>query len=164
MKERFPHQEVWLDAVLESAAKRLANRLQRRPNGCLEWVGPVDGGYGRIGVGSSKVERTHRLAWILVHGPIPKDKVVCHRCDNRRCCDVSHLFLGSVADNTKDMVNKRRQAWGTRVATNKLSEQQVLAIRRAISQGCTNRTLAKQYGVGSSTIQAIRKRKSWARL
>lgn len=92
-----------------SPAERLAARLKRMPNGCLEWQGSrIKGdGHGNIYV-SGKATLAHRLAWELENGPIPDGMLVCHRCDNPPCCDVTHLFLGTYADNARDMVAKRR--------------------------------------------------------
>jgi len=92
-----------------TVAERLARGLVRQPNGCLEWQGAKkDSGYGEIAVNSRPVA-THRLAWTLANGPIPDGMCVLHKCDNRPCCDVSHHFLGSRADNVADMVAKGRQ-------------------------------------------------------
>jgi hypothetical protein len=50
----------------------------------------------------------HRYAWQEVHGPIPEGMYVCHRCDNRPCVNVDHLFLGNASDNNRDMALKGR--------------------------------------------------------
>lgn len=58
--------------------------------------------------------RAHRLAWTFSNGPIPSGLLVLHRCDNPPCCNPKHLFVGTSADNTADMIAKGREASGDR--------------------------------------------------
>ena len=101
---------------MPSDAERLASGLVRMPNGCLEWSGStLIKGYGQIHVNGQTV-RTHRLAWELTNGTIPSGMKVLHHCDNPPCCETDptegypegHLFLGTSADNTADMLTKGR--------------------------------------------------------
>ena len=87
--------------------ERLERRLERQPNGCLEWQGyRTRRGYGAIHVGG-KVVGTHCLAWSLVNGPIPEGQLIRHFvCDNPPCCDETHLRLGTDADNAADKMMK----------------------------------------------------------
>lgn len=58
------------------------------------------------------MRRVHQVAWILTNGPIPPGMGVLHRCDNQPCCNPSHLFIGTQADNVADMVAKGRHRNG----------------------------------------------------
>lgn len=104
----------------ETLHRRLFGRLVERQvvdgmTPCLEWPGKTVDGYGHIMV-QRKTHRVHRLAWTLTHGD-PAPLHVLHRCDNRRCANLDHLFLGTNADNVADKVAKGRHGnWGT-VAT-----------------------------------------------
>lgn len=75
---------------------------------CLEWTGArFTRGYGAKKVGG-RMRRVHRLEWERVHGLIPEGMCVLHRCDNPPCYNLDHLFLGTVLDNTRDMIAKGR--------------------------------------------------------
>src|SRR5436305_1293534 len=84
---------------------------------CWEWTWSIGGpGYGQIVNRKICLQpmTTHRVAWELHNGPIPKGMHVCHHCDNRKCVRPSHLFLGSHKDNMKDRDRKGRVASGNR--------------------------------------------------
>lgn len=83
---------------------------------CWEYQGYVTPeGYGWAYTGTMKGQRTHgahRQSWILTHGPIEGDLQILHHCDNRRCCNPKHLFIGTHQDNMRDMVQKERHRFG----------------------------------------------------
>ena len=82
---------------------------------CLLWTGPVckKWGYGKC----NRMGETlaHRAAYKIKHGSIPSGMLVCHTCDTPACCNVDHLFLGTNADNMRDMAGKKRgRNWASR--------------------------------------------------
>src|SRR5512143_1094869 len=88
-------------------AQRIAHRVRRDPlSGCWIWQGSTRRGYGSIKYGY-RTWTTHRLAWTGRHGPIPAGKILCHRCDERRCVNPDHLFLGDWRLNMADLKAKR---------------------------------------------------------
>jgi len=93
-----------------------------RADGCLLWTGRLDPhGYGEFRLGSGRSGRrqtrlAHRVAYEIAKGPIPPGLCVCHSCDVRNCVEPAHLWLGTVADNNRDMVAKGRHRTGAKRA------------------------------------------------
>jgi hypothetical protein len=81
---------------------------------CREWTGALSGPkhhqYGTRSI-NGKMVKVHRYEWEQHYGPIPEGMKVLHRCDNPKCYRLDHLFLGTQADNVRDMLDKRRGRW-----------------------------------------------------
>lgn len=123
------------------------------PSGCLIWKRGLDThGYGQFIV-EGRCRLAHRYAFERVHGPIPDGMCACHSCDNRRCVNVAHMFLGSNADNVRDAAMKGRKAM-------KLSPADVLKIR-AIGKHRSQESVARSFGVTRRSIGMILRGTSW---
>jgi hypothetical protein len=117
-------------------------------------------GYGQIHLNGSTAY-AHRVAWELAYGRVPTGVDVCHRCDNRRCVNPRHLFLGTRLDNVQDSITKLRHAHGPKNGHAKLTVAQVREIRAVRYYRGLQPALAKKYGVVQAVISLIRARKTW---
>lgn len=129
---------------------------------CWEWIGLqlTGAGYGRFKIGNKKYS-ANRVSYALAYGYVPKDKFVCHSCDNPRCVRPDHLFLGTPADNSNDKISKGRQAYGSRTGTSILKEEQVL---RILADTRSQAAIAAEHGVSKSTIGKIKSGVNWSHI
>lgn len=138
--------------------------------GCWEWKGkPRENGYCRTSF-NYKSWYVHRMAYQLFVGEIPEGNDVCHRCDNRRCCNPAHLFVGTRKDNMDDCVSKNRQASGEILSKNvrgekshlsKLTSENVIEIRKMKERGDSTAKIAKLFSVSKDNIRSIVRRDTW---
>lgn len=100
----------------------------------------------------------HRVAFELTFGAIPEGMDICHRCDNPLCCNPSHLFVGTRADNMADAKSKGRTTTGEKHGASKLTTAQVLAIR---ADNGVQHQVAARFHICQQTVSDIKKRKRW---
>lgn len=143
-------------------ATRLASGLRREPSGCLVWTKTrVAFGYGRISRGSRGAGNasTHRVAWELENGPIPDGMHVLHHCDNPPCCEPSHLFLGTLSDNTQDMLSKGRAKGhipsGTAHPSARLSDAEVEQLKAVAAWTGNYAEAGRQFGVSKQHARSL---------
>jgi hypothetical protein len=123
---------------------------------CKETLWSLDShGYGHVWR-NGKLCLHHRVVWEMLKSPIPEGMCVLHKCDNRKCINIEHLFLGTKRDNTIDMYRKGRgpNNKGTANGRAKLTKRQVQAIRRSKA---SNKDLAEKYDVKPVTVWRVRK-------
>jgi hypothetical protein len=101
--------------------------------------------------------------WIAMRADIPEGMFICHRCDNRRCIAIEHLFIGTRADNVADMVAKgrRKNVGGKRGELHwkaKLTEERVREIR---AHGGNYRTVATVFGLDPHHAFDILSKRIW---
>ncbi len=130
---------------------------------CVEWTGCVSQhGYGEL-FRNRRKWKAHRWAWKEAHGD-PGDLCVLHKCDNRKCVNVEHLFLGTYADNARDMRQKGRGNDNSGAANGraKLRREDVDFIRSNYASGAENQpTLARRFGVTQVCISKIVRGATW---
>lgn len=128
---------------------------------CWEWQGSCDTkGYGEFWA-DGRVIGAHRFAWQLFNGSIPDGLFVCHTCDVPRCVNPAHLWLGTAAENSADMVNKGRMPRGENRHNAKLTPADVRLIRERASAGWTASELARILGVNRRPVEAVLLGETW---
>lgn len=138
-------------------------KVDQPKDGCWEWQGSLrNDGYGQFMMDGVQWG-THRLAYSLVVGQIPAGLLVCHHCDNPKCCRPDHLYAGTVSDNAGDRErrNRRPVRRGVDVPTSVLTEEDVRAIRSLALVGWPDREIADRFGVHLVTINKVVNRKTW---
>lgn len=130
-------------------------------DGCWEWTGYImPNGYGQLKNEQQKNVYAHRFSYELYKGIIPNGMQVCHKCDNRKCVNPNHLFLGTQADNVKDMVSKGRNYKG-KPGTTKINENQVREIRKLCDEGLNKTEIAALFNLDRSTVANIYAKRLW---
>jgi hypothetical protein len=152
--------------------ERFLYHVSPEPNtGCWLWLGPEYAkGYGAFHF-NAQVERAHRAAYRLWIGE--PNGFVCHKCDVRFCVNPQHLYLGTHADNMRDMKTRNRAATGLRSGAHtkplrrtygerngqaKLSYSLIPIIK---ADPRPHRIIAKDFGVSESTIANVKRNKHW---
>lgn len=157
-------------------AKPLFNRLLKYRNidkktGCWNYTGTIDKeryGYLTIrplakllGLSGYSI-RVHRLsAMTFLRFSLRDSRVICHKCDNRKCFNPHHLFIATPSQNTLDMVAKKRHVIGSQQGLAKLKESDVPIIRTLLLAGKRQIDIAKQFSVSQVLISLIKRNKIW---
>jgi len=124
---------------------------------CWEWLGFIGkNGYGQFRLTTKKNEFAHRASYFLFKGLIPNKMLVLHKCDNRKCVNPSHLFLGTYKDNIIDCIKKGRFIGGEKHYKAKLTTHSAHQIVYDYIINTPNQhQLAKNYNISVPVINRI---------
>lgn len=114
---------------------------------CWTWTGYIRSGYGSL-ISNKKNVSTHRLSWKMHKGEIPEGMMVCHKCDNKRCVNPDHLFLGDAQTNMADCAIKNRRP-------RKLTQEQLLKVRHELCGKHSQRAIGRMMNISHTTIRRI---------
>lgn len=137
-----------------------------KTEGCWEWDRKARGswGYGRIWW-NGRVRKAHHVSWEIHCGAITNGLWVLHHCDNPSCVRPDHLYLGTAADNARDMVGRGRSRAGPPPGEANpsavLTEAIVRDIRRRVQAGEQYRAISRDIGVSETTVRSAALRETW---
>lgn len=154
-----------------SLAQRLDLYIDKSggPDACWPWIGKSrhQFGYGQLWDRDlGRAEESHRVAWKLANGSIPKGRFVLHGCDNPPCCNPAHLYVGDQKQNVRESYERGRHPTedrrGERNSFAKLTDDDVRTIRQLRAQGIGPTELGKRFGVDRSAIKFIISGRTWS--
>ena len=149
-----------MEKVYFEAKLRLLENIKIK-NSCWIWQKSCfHDGYGQTSLLGKKM-RAHRLSYFLFMGVDPGKLYVCHHCDNPKCINPDHMFLGTYEENMQDCKNKNRMVKGERQVRSKLKQSQIIEIKEMVRNGIYQKDIAKIYGVTQANISCIMRQISW---
>lgn len=144
--------------ITEKLKRRFNKKISKGVN-CWIWKGGASRGYGKFWV-DGKIRQAHVVAWVIEHGPVPKNKVVMHDCpggDERSCVNPDHLKLGTQQQNMDDM--KGRSSNGR--PSQRMTAEIVRLVRMDRAGGATYKTLRDVYGFEEISLWRVVNLKTW---
>lgn len=150
-----------------SLVERFHAKYEKAESGCWEWTAALAGkGYGQIKIPKTRRQAyAHRLSYQIFKGPIPERTEVCHTCDNPKCVNPAHLFLGSRKDNAQDASQKGRIHISPIGHNGVLTVSQVRRIKKALQLNLmTIAEVARAFDVSHTTISRIKRGLKWSRV
>ena len=133
-----------------------------RKEGCWDWKGCIHHkGYAPMNFYDNKQKNAHIVSWILHRGKIPDGLFVLHKCDNRKCTNPDHLYLGTQRDNVRDREERSLSIKGEKNPKAKLSTQDIPKIIQGLKEGFSQSKIARYFGVTQTTISRIKTGIGW---
>lgn len=146
--------------------ERFISFCQKNPSsGCIEWTGSLSRGYGQLSAYCPRLRKNRpqkAYRWILQNKAgrlLNREEHACHTCDNPKCVNPKHLYVGSALTNSQDMISRSGHYLANdpaRSVRSKLTPDEVKKIRaRHAAGGISYGQLARDYGMDSSLMSKI---------
>lgn len=127
--------------------QRFLEKVEVKQTGCHEWQSVLHrDGYGKFYLDGKQIQ-AHRAAYLIFIGNIPKKAQVLHRCDNRKCVNLDHLYIGTPKDNTRDKIE--RCAWWGRM---KFSAAEISECKRLYESGLSQVEIGRRLNMDQTTV------------
>jgi hypothetical protein len=145
--------------------ERFMENVNQKENSCWEWTAGLRNGYGNFSY-KGKDKYAHRISYMLFKNEAPDNKYVCHHCDNPKCVNPDHLFLGTQKDNMRDSNIKKRDKWSAETRrkvmpdgtyhNQKFKPDEIRYIRSEYQKdGVTLKKLANEFNTDKKAISRI---------
>ena len=150
----------------ERLVERFHAKYRKDESGCWIWMASCAGmGYGQIKLpGERRQIYAHRLSYLIHKGPLPEGKQICHTCDNPKCVNPDHLFVGTSQDNHDDMKEKKRHTYRQQSKTAKITEEQARQVLGMVGLGIKQTVIAKAFGLSQVQVSRIKLGQRWKHL
>lgn len=125
---------------------------------CVLWEGAVNSGGCPVTWYKGKIKYAHRVIM-----DAKENEIVMHLCDTPRCVNPQHRKLATHAENSADMVKKKRQAVGESCGNSKLKDTQVITIR-SYKGTFSSRKVAAMFNISKTNVLDIWNNKIWSHL
>lgn len=161
LKTRTKNSELTEEKNLDRIRKYYEKYVIKQ-EGCWDWKGIIEHtGYAKLGI--RPPIKAHRASWLIHKGEIPKGLIVCHTCDNRKCTNPDHLWIGNHKENIQDKIKKGRANTpkGMQLKVSKLNDEQVKEVKIHLKNGLTCSEIGRKYGFSRKIISRIKNGETW---